>query len=116
MISFFGFALKKARESDFGLGYRNTRAWWEGFLGCYYKIALPLGLRAIVEDQAMLQGRLVHELGLSQMHDPRKLRTCPTGTCAMSKGLASSDAAPADDADPSVANGSDNSVRHTKRA
>ena len=21
------------------------RAWWEGFLGSYYKIALPLGLR-----------------------------------------------------------------------
>lgn len=29
--SFFGFALKRARESDFGLGYRHARAWWEGF-------------------------------------------------------------------------------------
>jgi predicted acylesterase/phospholipase RssA len=25
---FFGFTVKKARQSDFGLGYRNFRAWW----------------------------------------------------------------------------------------
>lgn len=28
---FFGFALKEARMSDFGLGYRNLRAWWDGY-------------------------------------------------------------------------------------
>ena len=28
-----------------GLRGGARRAWWEGFLGSYYKIALPLGLR-----------------------------------------------------------------------
>ncbi|HEV8143561.1 MAG TPA: hypothetical protein VGQ77_11920 [Methylomirabilota bacterium] len=26
----------------------HRRAWWEGFLGSYYKIALPLGLHPSV--------------------------------------------------------------------
>jgi len=28
-----------------GIRGGTRRAWWEGFLGSYYKIALPLGLR-----------------------------------------------------------------------
>ncbi len=31
LLHFFGFLLKQARESDFGLGYRNFRTWWEAF-------------------------------------------------------------------------------------
>jgi len=26
----------------------ERQAWWEGFLGSYYKIALPMGLRPTV--------------------------------------------------------------------
>jgi predicted acylesterase/phospholipase RssA len=28
---FFGFALRRARESDFGLGHRNMQTWWRGY-------------------------------------------------------------------------------------
>jgi predicted acylesterase/phospholipase RssA len=31
LLHFFGFFLDDARRSDFGLGYRNLRAWWESF-------------------------------------------------------------------------------------
>lgn len=31
LLHFFGFFLQAARESDFGLGYRNLRAWWRSF-------------------------------------------------------------------------------------
>lgn len=31
LLHFFGFALRAARESDFALGYRNVRSWWDGF-------------------------------------------------------------------------------------
>lgn len=31
LLHFFGFFLQRARESDFGLGYRNLRTWWEAF-------------------------------------------------------------------------------------
>jgi hypothetical protein len=31
LLHFFGFMLERARESDFGLGYRNMRAWWDTF-------------------------------------------------------------------------------------
>jgi hypothetical protein len=31
LLHFFGFFLQQARESDFGLGYRNLRSWWATF-------------------------------------------------------------------------------------
>jgi predicted acylesterase/phospholipase RssA len=31
LLHFFGFFLREARASDFGLGYRNLRTWWSSF-------------------------------------------------------------------------------------
>lgn len=31
LLHFFGFVMKEARASDFGLGYRNFRTWWSSF-------------------------------------------------------------------------------------
>jgi hypothetical protein len=55
MGHFFGFALLAARESDFGLGYRHFRQWWQAF-----RAAPPDGwpaLPAIPVPEHPLEGR-----------------------------------------------------------
>ena len=51
------------------------------------KLDLALGGPVFRAGQAVLQGRLVHEGAFPRSHR-RRSRTCPTRSCALSKGLA----------------------------